>query len=214
MTRYHHVFTHKSRANDDCPSYERLEFIGDSVIGLVVARWLFDAWPDQQEGFLTRMRTKLVSGACLANLAQHLQLHQFIKMNDRAMASGWNANPRILEDVFESLIGAIYLTEGLVVARQFLISLYTRHINFDDLHKEDNHKDQLMRWCQKQGLELPHYETIKIHRAPHGSDAKHIFEMMTQVYGVTGFGRGHTKKIAQQEAAKHTLRALNIPENF
>ena len=211
MSLYHQVFTHKSCATDTRPSYERLEFIGDAVVNLVVARWLFDAWPRENEGFLTRLRTKLVSGACLSRLAQHLQLHRFVRMNDRAIHSGWQHNARIQEDTFESLIGAIYLAEGLIVARQFLITLYSTYIDFGELMCENNFKDVLMRWCQSQGLALPEYETVNVHST---AETKHVFEVRVTVQGVTGYGRGHTKKMAQQEAAKQTLVALRVPENF
>ena len=209
---YVRAFTHKSRASDKFPSNERLEFIGDAVINLVTARWLFDAFPQHQEGFLTRLRTKLVSGKTLSRLAQALQLDRFVQMNQRAMSSGWHQNPRILEDCFEALMGAIYLSEGLVTARSFLIGMYTACVDINDLiYTQDNWKDQLMRYCQQMRHELPEYDVETVRRC---EGAKPTFVVTVTVFGKTGRGSGHTKKVAQQEAARATLRLLGVPEHF
>lgn len=210
---YEQAFRHKSVANKFQPSYERLEFLGDSIISLCVARWLFESYPNEQEGVLTRVRTKLVSGTCLSKLARHLQLHRFIQMNERAMSMNWNHNSRILEDVFESLIGALYYSEGLVVARNFLLSLYTICVDFTELHKEENYKDQLMRYTQSKGISLPEYWVLATH-PPIGEETKPTFEIAVTVEGHTGNGTGHTKKQAQQMAAQHTLRLLGIPLDY
>ncbi len=215
VTHFHlyvRAFTHKSRATDQFPSNERLEFIGDAVINLVTARWLFDAFPQHQEGFLTRLRTKLVSGKTLAKLAQHLRLDRFVQMNQRAMCSGWHQNPRILEDCFEALMGAIYLSEGLVAARTFLIHMYTTCVDLNDLiYTQDNWKDQLMRYCQQMRHELPEYDVETVR---HQEGVKPTFVVTVTVFGKTGRGSGHTKKVAQQEAARAALRLLGVPENF
>lgn len=210
---YEQAFRHKSVANKFQPSYERLEFLGDSIISLCVARWLFESYPNEQEGVLTRVRTKLVSGACLSKLATHLQLYRFIQMNERAMAMNWNHNKRILEDVFEALIGAMYYSEGLVVARNFLLSLYNICIDFTELHREENYKDQLMRYTQSKGMSLPEYRVIQTH-PPCGEQTKPTFEIAVTVEGKTGVGMGHTKKQAQQSAAYKALRSLNIPTDY
>lgn len=207
---YHQAFVHKSCATPDSPSYERLEFIGDSVINLVVAKWLFDSFGQHQEGFLTKIRTKLVSGKCLSKLAAKLELHRFIMMNERGLSCGWHRNERILEDCMEALVGAIYLSEGLIVARTFLLNLYGACVNFDELMCEENFKDVLMRWTQANGLPLPEYVVVDMKPG-----IKPLFEIHVQIDGVTyGSGKGHAKKIAQQEAARHTLSILCVPHNF
>jgi ribonuclease-3 len=210
---YVQAFTHKSVATKSHPSYERLEFLGDSIISLCVARWLFESYPNEQEGVLTRVRTKLVSGACLSKLAKYLHLHRFIQMNERAMLMNWNHNNRILEDVFESLIGALYYSEGLVVARNFLLTLYSICVDFKELHKEENYKDQLMRYTQSKGISLPDYILKQTH-APCGDQTKPLFEISVTVEGKTGVGTGNTKKQAQQMAAYEALRSLGIPADF
>lgn len=214
---YEQAFVHKSCASNELQSYDRLEFLGDAVINLVIARWLWELFPREQEGFLTKLRTRLVSGKCLSRLSARLELHRFIRMNDRALSAGYNKNPRIAEDVFEALIGAIYISEGLVVAREFLIRLYRTCINFTQLMTtNDNFKDCLMRWSQAKGHALPVYDVVAVHPG-RSSDQKATFEVsvsMQGVPGISGKGRGHTKKMAQQEAAKHALALLGVPETY
>jgi ribonuclease-3 len=106
--------THKSALHElNCAvSYERLEFLGDSVVNFIVTRYLFERYPTSAEGFLTRIRTKLVSGASLSIMSEALQLPSFALMNSRALQQNWQNNDRIMEDLFESIVGAMYLDKG------------------------------------------------------------------------------------------------------
>jgi ribonuclease-3 len=97
--------------------FETLEFIGDSVLGFVITKFLFDQYENKQEGFLTKARTKLVRGETLANIASKLELYKWVQMDEKGMRNGWNKNPKILEDVFESLVGAIYMDLGLLTRK-------------------------------------------------------------------------------------------------
>ena len=111
---YQTAFTHKSalkkyKINE---SFETLEFMGDSVLGFVITKFLFDQYKDRQEGFLTKARTKLVRGETLAEIARKLNLDKWILMDDKGMRNGWNKNTKVLEDVFEALLGAIYMDIG------------------------------------------------------------------------------------------------------
>ena len=214
---YQQAFVHKSYASNTFKSNERLEFIGDAVINLIVTRWLYESWPAEQEGFLTKLRTRLVSGKCLSRLAQHLQLHRFVMMNERGLRNGFQHNARIQEDVLEALVGAIYLSEGLIVARQFLISLYQKCININELFNEDNFKDTLMRWTQANGLPLPEYIIVTVHAPREDSmtqKQKPLFEISVTINGLMGVGFGCTKKIAQQEAAQKMLALLHVPADY
>jgi ribonuclease-3 len=108
---YQRAFTHKSALKEYeqfTESFETLEFIGDSVLGFVITKFLFDRHESKQEGFLTKARTKLVRGETLAKIATKLGLEKLVIMDEKGMRNGWNNNPKILEDVFEALIGAIY----------------------------------------------------------------------------------------------------------
>lgn len=204
FSKYVAVFTHKSAmkmTNND--SYERYEFIGDAVINFVVAKLLFDMFPAEDEGFLTRVRTKLVSGKCLAQLAWHLDLHNFIIMNQRSMRHGFNTNPRILEDVFEALVGCIYLDSGMVSAKTFLLSVFQRFVDFNEILRDTNYKDGLMRYAQARGFPLPEY--IVVTACP---DTAAAFVVHVRLNGAVGQGVGQSKKQAEQEAARHLLYML------
>jgi ribonuclease-3 len=124
---YQKAFTHKSalKENEDLSgSFETLEFIGDSVLGFVITKFLYDKYENRQEGFLTKARTKLVRGETLAFIASKLGLNNWIIMDEKGMRNEWNKNPKILEDAFEALVGAIYMDLGLIHAREFILRIY------------------------------------------------------------------------------------------
>jgi ribonuclease-3 len=188
---YQKAFTHKS-ATTVLDSYETLEFVGDSVISFIVTKYLFDTYQGQQEGFLTKARTRIVRGKTLAAIAKNLGLEQFIEMDEKGLRNNWNSNPKILEDVYEALVGAVYLDVGLVYAREFVL----RTLDIENMSLEDdNYKDQLMRWCQSSKKQLPVYTYTQY---PNGT-----FSASVQIDGVvlaTGYGK--TKKDAEQNAAQ------------
>ena len=207
---YQSVFVHKSAARQlqerfpQLDTYERLEFVGDSIINFVVARFLFDRYPDKREGWLTRIRTKLVSGQCLCVFAQKLRLQDYIVMNSMGMREGWNSNERILEDCFEALVGALYLDMGLLAAKMFLLGMIQRHVDFAEIEKDDNYKDILMRYTQSRGVPLPMYQVLDT--APGG------FTVQVLVDGSEcGRGWSKSKKQAEQCAAHQALLALQVP---
>ena len=162
---YQKAFTHKSALKEYeqfTESFETLEFIGDSVLGFVITKFLFDRYESRQEGFLTKARTKLVRGETLAKIANTLNLNELVIMDEKGMRNGWNNNPKILEDVFEALIGAIYMDIGLIHAKEFILRIY-QDPNFVDMNSimvDDNYKDHLMRHCQVNGWPLPEYRVV------------------------------------------------------
>jgi len=199
LSFYQRAFTHKSalkKYKNLDGSYETYEFIGDSVLGFIITKYLFDRYEDKQEGFLTKARTKLVRGKTLTTIAENLGLDQWILMDDKGIRNGWNKNPNILEDVFEALVGAIYLDIGMIHAKTFVFSAFE---DIDMNLTDDNYKDQLMRWCQANKIVLPEYIVqgqyngtfhieVFVDGQPHGS----------------GFGK--TKKDAEQNAAQIALK--------
>lgn len=202
---YQKAFTHKSAIKKYTltESFETLEFIGDSVLGFVITKWLFDRYEKHQEGFLTKARTKLVRGETLTKLAVHIGLDSWILMDDKGIRNGWNRNPKVLEDVLEALIGAIYLDLGLVYAKQFVLNLFETQVDMGCLMIDDNHKDQLMRWCQSRKYELPLYQIL--------SHENGIFTVTVTVNGtVWGVGSAKNKKQAEQQAAEETLKHITI----
>lgn len=205
LSLYQKAFTHKSALKQYVEfehSYETLEFIGDSVLGFVVTKWLFDRYESQQEGFLTKARTKLVRGETLAAIARKLQLHELIVMDDKGMRNGWNMNTKILEDVFEALCGAIYMDIGLLHAKEFILRIYENpeFVNMQCLLVDDNFKDHLMRYCQTNNLPLPDY------RIAEHKDGIFVID----VYVDNSFlGRGWAK--SKKQAEQNSARAFFYP---
>ncbi|RYF11898.1 MAG: ribonuclease III [Deltaproteobacteria bacterium] len=208
---YQQAFVHKSGVKiAGMDSYERLEFLGDSVLSLAVNEYLFTRYPDEREGFMTRLKTKLVSGACLAELAAKRRLDRHIVMNKKAIEEGWSSNPKIMEDCLEALIGCLYLDMGLEAARHFIITLIATHIDHDNLRRESNAKDALMGYCQQQKVDLPTYAMLPLPEKAHPSSAK--FTIQTVVDGEPmGLGTGQTKKDAEQLSAQVALENLGVP---
>jgi len=200
--QYITAFTHKSAIglpNASTQSFEVLEFLGDSVLNFVVGKYLFDTYQDTNEGFLTQMRTKLVSGKTLAHIAKHLGLHYLVLMSQKAYDNNFNTNPRILEDVLESLIGAMYLDMGLSATRTFIIGILNTYVT-QDMLRNTNYKDQLMQYAQAQGHPLPVYTSSL---AEGGG-----FHVTVQMCDLTGSGWGQTKRDGEQDAAHDALQSL------
>jgi len=198
---YQRAFTHKSalkKYQGLTGSYETLEFMGDSVLGFIITRHLFDKHEKEQEGFLTKARTKMVRGKTLCEISEQLGLQSWILMDDKGIRNNWNMNPNILEDVFEALVGAIYLDLGMVHAKKFVFAAFDRvEISLTD----DNYKDQLMRKCQAAKLPLPDYQVRN--QYPNGT-----FHIEVIVDGVAcGSGFASTKKQAEQNAAEIALKS-------
>lgn len=201
---YIQAFTHKS-ALKQYPdtlktSYENLEFMGDSVLGFIVTRYLYDKYSNEhEEGFLTKARTKIVRGTTLSSISERLGLYRWIIMDDKGIKKGWNRNPKILEDVLEALIGAIYIDLGIIHTKQFVFKLLD---NFPIDMNDDNYKDQLMRICQNKRFELPTYVI--------DSQVNGLFYVSVYINSyIYGRGCGTTKKQAEQVSAFEAIKNLN-----
>jgi ribonuclease-3 len=204
VTVYVQAFTHKSalkQYEELKTSYENLEFMGDSVLGFIVTRYLFDKYSgEHEEGFLTKARTKIVRGTTLSSISERMGLYKWIIMDEKGINKGWNRNPKILEDVLEALIGAIYIDLGIIHTKQFVFKLLDEHpIDMND----DNYKDQLMRICQSKRFELPVYNV--------DSQMNGIFYISVYVNSfVYGRGCGTTKKQAEQASAFEAIKNLGV----
>lgn len=208
---YTQAFVHKSALREYAfeQSYERLEFLGDSVLDFVVARYLYDKFPRANEGFLTRIRTKLVSGKCLCQFAKGLQLFQYVVMNNKAIKQGWNHNDRILEDIFESLIACIYLDMGMAVARDFIIRTIESSVNWQDVMVDTNEKDILMRFTQATKKSLPVYLPVSEDECEGNEDGFHVKVLVDGVE--YGRGKDRVKRMAQMKAACVANERLCVP---
>lgn len=205
---YQEALLHKSAVKlyQAARSNERLEFIGDSVLNLVIAKYLFHMYPNENEGFMTKLRTRIVSGKCLSKIAYQMNIQAYIRMNEKAIRQGWNENSRILEDTFESLIGAIYLDMGILYAHEFIINQLKLHIDFNDIMIDTNYKDMLMRHTQARGINLPEY----VLENEDGPNHNKSFCIRVSVDGnVYGVGTAKNKKQAEQDAAYQALCVLD-----
>ena len=202
---YELAFIHKSASLSDSKgnplNYERLEYLGDAVLGLVIAEFLYRQYPNRNEGFLTKMRSKIVNGDHLSTLTQQMGLTQLM---DKRIQNE-QANRHILGDTFEALIGAIYLDKGYRRARKFLLKKVMRkHIDLADLERnETNFKSQLIEWAQKNRKEVTFYTDIEPY------DPTHFISYVSIGDTLFGSGTGVSKKEAEQCAALETLKELN-----
>lgn len=204
--------THRSFAHEagGIPTNERLEFLGDSVLGLVAAESLYLDFPDRPEGDLAKMRAATVSQRPLAQIARRLGLGKYILLGKGETKSGGNDKDSILSDTVEALIGAVYLTHGLDVSRDFV------HFLIDHALSEAavlgaglDWKTSLQEISARLGLDAPVYENSST-----GPDHARVFTSNAVVNGETrGTGTGTAKKHAEQEAAEEAYRVLKELED-
>ena len=205
---YELAFIHKSASLTDSDgnpvNYERLEYLGDAVLGVIIAEFLYRRFPDRNEGFLTKMRSKIVNGEHLSLLTQQLGLNQLI---DNRLQNE-QANRHILGDTFEALVGAIYLDKGYQRTRRFVLKrVIGRFVDLAELEKnETNFKSQLIEWAQKNRKEITFYTDIEPY------DPTRFLSFVSIGDTLFGSGNGVSKKEAEQNAALETLRELEVSQ--
>jgi ribonuclease-3 len=203
---YELAFIHKSASLADSKgnplNYERLEYLGDAVLGVIVAEFLYLQYPDRNEGFLTKMRSKLVNGDHLSLMTQQMGLN--ILLDNRIQNE--QANRHILGDAFEALIGAIYLDKGYRRTRRFVLrKVIRKYVDLVELERnETNFKSQLIEWAQKNRKEITFYTDIEPY------DPTHFISFVSIGDTLFGSGSGVSKKEAEQNAALETLKELNV----
>ena len=194
-------------------SNERLEFLGESVLGLIVSNYLFEKYPTKDEGCMTRTKTKLVCGKNCAKLAKVLDLGSHILMSKNVQKTcslgrdqQSTSNIKLLEDAFEAFIGAIYKDLGFKFAQAFVYRLIEQNLDINEMLEDNNYKDILLRYCQSEGHPLPDYVTTKEEGPPH----ERIFTISVRIQDKDwGSGVGNSKKDAEQMAAKDALGKLD-----
>ena len=155
LTIYQRAMIHRSCRVES--SYERLEFLGDAVLNLATASYLFERYPNSDEGFMTCMRTQLIKGTMLARLCQkHTNLPSFIAIKGKKDLPG-----NVLEDVFEAFLGAVYRDSGYEVAKKWLVGLWESNVDFSELAaKQDGPKAILNRYCKRNHGFIPTIEIL------------------------------------------------------
>lgn len=244
---YRNAFVHRSyctmknhdfdSGNTRCPagclplqemSYERLEFLGDAILGHIVAHYLMVRFPDQDEGFLSKMRTKIVNGKMLGHLAQLVGFPKFVILSKQIEDISGRKNYKIMEDVFEAFIGAIMMDfqgdddvmiypsgtpqidvpfqgSGYFVAQQWIVNIIETYIDFSELiQSKTNFKDMLVRFMQHTFQDAPRFFEVSI-------DMKQNTKVFTYCVknksgAVLGTAQGNSKKEAENMAAKIALQ--------
>lgn len=211
LSIYRRALTHRSLlrsvADPSRRSNERLEFLGDALIELIVSETLYDRFPSKNEGDLTRLRAKLVSGTALAQYARRMDLGAYVLMSENALQTEGRDNPNILADAFEALTGALYLDHDYQAAAQFVHSRALNPFDLEDIaSQDDNYKSQLLERLQAVGRPQPTYQVVHEEGPSHDK----TFTVQTFV-GETPFARGTagSKQEAEQEAARRTLADLD-----
>jgi ribonuclease-3 len=187
-------------------TYERLEYLGDSILGMVVAEMLYKRFPFKDEGFLTETRSKIVNRESLNQLSKKIGLQTLVKYNkNRGTVI---SHKSVYGDCLESLIGAIYLDRGFKYSQHFILNRLIRpHFDLDELSNTTvNHKSKIIEWSQKEDRDL-RFEIIQ-----HNEDSKNK-QFIAQVFiddEPMSKGYGFSKKKAEQDAAQKTLDELDL----
>jgi len=183
-------------------SNERMEFLGDSILNFVVAEHLYNVFPDDEEGSLSKLRSRLVSRQALGECARQLKLADFLLMSPSAHQSIQAGSDSILADAFEAFISAIYLDGGFKAARTFIEDNLLSRFSTAQITRDENFKSRLLEYAQSKALGTPKYVTVD----ESGPDHSPIFTVEVLVNGIpVGSGQGGNKKAAEQIAAARAL---------
>lgn len=208
-SHYVQALMHRSfleELDDDDTSNERLEFLGDAVLSVIVAEYLFENFPKENEGFLTKVRAKLVNRIALSDAAEHIGLANFILINQNLTNTFSRASKTVLSDALEAIIGAIYLDHGLLISKKFVHRILIEPLTKDDEYLiDENFKSQLLEYAQANKIDVPNYIVIK----EEGPQHDRVFTVKVNVGEVySGIGTGRNKKTAEQNAAKAALEKI------
>lgn len=190
---------------------ERLEFLGDSVLNCVIARALYDTFPQLPEGTLSRMRANLVRQETLADIAVSLKLGDYLLLGEGELKSGGFRRPSILADALESIFGAVFLDAGFDVARSVVLGLFESSIaNIDPKVSGKDAKTQLQEWLQGQRHPLPEYQLVGTRGEAH--DQIFVISCNVPALGIKTQGQGRSRRAAEQEAAMAVLKQAGAVE--
>lgn len=197
------ALTHRSIGK---PNNERMEFLGDALLGALIAEMLYEAHPHATEGELSRLRAQLVNGAALAGLARELALGDELKLGPGELKSGGFRRDSILADAFEALLAAVYMDGGFEACRATVRGLFGERIAQLRRSSKDA-KTRLQEWLQSGGWPLPQYELI----ASHGDDHAKTFDVscsISEPQPLSAEARGSSRRAAEQDAAEDVLGRL------
>ncbi len=226
---YRNAFVHKSyctmknadfnQGNQKCPedclplqemSYERLEFLGDSLLGMIVAAYLYERFPDQPEGFLSKIRTKIVNGKMLGYLSEKIGFPKFAIISKQVEDVNGRNNYKIMEDIFEAFIAAIYIDkEDIEIVKTWIIYIIENYIDFSELIlSRTNYKDLLVSYMQHHLQDHPKFLELNITT----KDNAKIFTycIKDKHNTVIATSKGSTKKEAENNVSFEALKHYNV----
>ena len=195
------ALTHTSHGNEhNIHNNERLEFLGDSVLGMIVSDYLYNQYPGINEGKLTKLRAEVVNAKSLLEIAKALELGQFLSLGRGEEQTGGRDRASNLVDALEAVIGAVYLDSCFERARQVILVLFRDKLEGLQI---ENMKGRLLEFCQKRKM-APRYRVL----AESGSAHEKIFTVGVTVGSATGIGEGKSKRMAEKMAAKALLEKI------
>ncbi len=203
------AFYHKSMTNETPgrPTNERLEYLGDAILSTIVAEYLFKKYPNKDEGFLTKMRSKIVKRQTLNEIADNMGLDVILSEYSLGKMSS-----SMLGNALEALVGAIYIEFGYEKTKNYVIrNILMRYLDMNDLEiRDDNHKSQLLEWCQKNGKEI-NFTTL----AKFKLDKRDCFKVAVVIDGQEiSTAEDFNKKSAEQTASSKAIELLNIQHSI
>ncbi len=199
------AMTHRSGAREGNENNQRLEFLGDAVLGLLIAEMLYQLFPQESEGDLSKRLVGLVNGAQLATIAQTMQLDAYLQVSDGEAEQGGLSNPSNLEDACEALLGAVYLDGGIAAARAVVERFWGEVAQSVKAPPRDP-KTTLQEWAQARALALPEYRVLS---ADGPSHAPHFVIEVSLAGYPPATGEAGNKKLAERHAASALLAQLN-----
>lgn len=198
------ALTHKSFAGEHRAIHhnERLEFLGDSILGAIVANYIYCQCPHSEEGVLSKIKSNLVSRHNLYLWAKELELGRFLRLGHGELSTGGRQRDSILSNAMEAVIGAVYLDGGYKAAEQVVLPwVHTQQLVQDS----SDFKSMLQEYVQKRTRGIPHYEVVQTVGPEHDK----VFTVEVTIDGKSmGLGKGHNKKLAEQDAARNAFLQL------
>jgi ribonuclease III len=190
-------------------SYERLEFLGDTICKASISGYIFQRYPNEDEGFMTRLKTKLENRQAFAKFGKLLGLDQYILISHQLELKMGRTSEKVLEDCFEAFMGALYLDAGFDICRTILIQFLEEEIDFAEiLYNDNNYKDQLLRYYHKNKWSYPVYLDIKAEGPLHCRI--YTIGVKDNNGNIVGIGVDHSKRKAEQIASKKALIFFSV----
>ena len=211
MALTHTSYAHEAKQQPKPQHNERIEFLGDSVLSIIVSTYMYNNFPELAEGQLTKLRAHLVCEYSLFEYAKKIHLGDYLQLGRGEDFTGGRERPSILADAFESVLGAIYLDQGMDVARTYLLGLMQPEIDYICRHGIFNdYKTRLQEYLQRDGEVEITYRLL----GSSGPEHNKVFTSEVIFEGkVIGKGQGHSKKDSEQHAAQDALRKLHVHKN-